>query len=434
MNRLKFMETQPGQQQQFPASSSPDITLPAENPNANPQSIQGLLASTPRTIPGASTSGYSLEMAHDPITIPGVYGPDITATPLTRSQGQAEALQQLIQKMRVEAMGKGMADQASEAAKAPYAIHSLAPGSLGILGLGTNNQSTIAGPPKEVNPTEWSLAMEAAGGDAKKALDIVTQNHIKETDARTSGTDALAVQSITPADPTSQNILAATGLSGPAFEYLTKGTPGLARMSEKTRIKYINEGTNYLKKTGKDYATFRSEYGAVSKTVEANALRNNQAQVAEMELNATLENIRSAADEASFKSLRWRNVAKMLAGQLVNDPALEKYGFHLEQLREEFAMYNAALSGQIDTNGNIREITNSDRERANNIIRDGFAKGSLVGFENALRASREKMAKVLERSISIQNDRVWSLFGLKKPKSEDPQDKQIQDLRSKYNY
>ena len=84
----------------------------------------------------------------------------------------------------------------------------------------------------------------------------------------------------------------------------------------------------------------------------------------------------------------------------------------LEQLREEFAMYNAAIGGQIDASGNIRQLTESDYERAEGIISDGMAAGSLEGFKEALDASRSKMQVVLQNSINAQNKQVWKLFGV----------------------
>jgi hypothetical protein len=174
----------------------------------------------------------------------------------------------------------------------------------------------------------------------------------------------------------------------------------------------MTEAQNWAKQKGVDISTFKSQYSALNKTVEANVLRNNQAAVAESELDATITNLTSAATDADLKSMRWGNVVKMFAGQQFNDPAVSKYAFHLNQLREEFAMYNAALAGQIDANGNIRETSDADRQVAENIIKDGLAQGGIVGFQNALTASRQKMSTVLSQSIESQNKAVWNLFGV----------------------
>lgn len=212
--------------------------------------------------------------------------------------------------------------------------------------------------------------------------------------------------------PGATGITGATGLSIDAFNYLTVGTSALTRMSEGARAKVKKEVNEYLNRKGVDYATFQSQYKALGNTVQANLTRNNQAGVAEAEIDATLANLQTAADDSSFKNMRWYNIAKLFAGQEFNDKNVSKYAFHLNQLREEFAMYNAALAGQIDSNGNIKEITDADRKVAENIIKDGFAKGSIQGFQDALTASREKMKTVLQSSIDAQNKKVWDLFGV----------------------
>lgn len=213
-------------------------------------------------------------------------------------------------------------------------------------------------------------------------------------------------------DPNSSSILAQTGLSPLAFAYATQGSPALTRLPAEMRQKYINEWGNYQKAHNIDGATFQSQYEALSKTIGANLLRNNQASVAEAELAATVDNLTSAGDEADFKKLRWYNVAKLFAGQEVNDPAVTKYAFHLEQLRNEFALYNAALAGQIDANGNIRDITADDYRRADLVLKNGIDSGSLTGFRSALEASTGKMRTVLNASIDAVNKQVWDLFGV----------------------
>jgi hypothetical protein len=210
----------------------------------------------------------------------------------------------------------------------------------------------------------------------------------------------------------SSSILNATGLSVPAFNFLTQGTSALTRMTADQRLKYMNEAEKYMNRTGTDIATFQSQYSALGKTVEANSLRNNQAGVAEAELDATIQNIRSASTEAKLGNLSKLNIAKIWAGQQLNDSNATTFKFHLSQLREEFALYNAALSGQIDANGNVRQINEADYKRADDIIQSGFATGSIDGFEKALKASRSKMQVVLQNSIDAQNKQVWKLFGV----------------------
>lgn len=213
-------------------------------------------------------------------------------------------------------------------------------------------------------------------------------------------------------DPLSGDILSQTGLSIPSFAYLTQGVGALTRMSATQRLQYMKEAENFAKQKGIDISTFQSQYKGLSKTVEANVLRNNQAAVSESELEATISNIRNAAEEAGLSDLKGLNAAKIFLGQQLNKPEQATYKFHLEQIRNEFAMYNAAISGQIDANGNIRQINDSDYRKAEEMIQNGFAAGSIDGFETALKASMSKMGTVLQSSIDAQNKQVWKLFGV----------------------
>jgi hypothetical protein len=214
-------------------------------------------------------------------------------------------------------------------------------------------------------------------------------------------------------DPNSASILAQTGLSMPAFAYLTQGTTALTRMTASQRLQYINEAQNWANTKGIDVSTLKSQYSALGKTVEANVLRNNQAKVAESEIDATLTNLKEAAQAEGLSSLKVANVAKLFAGKQFNDNDVTRYAFHLNQLRNEMAMYNAAAAGQIDANGNIREIAKSEMDRiAEQTITNGIANGGIDGLETALKASVSKMGTVLQSSISAQNRQVWDLFGV----------------------
>jgi hypothetical protein len=244
---------------------------------------------------------------------------------------------------------------------------------------------------------------------ANTRADIAYKNaQTRALDPGTPGTPGADIQ----IDPNSQSILTQTGLSLPAFAYLTQGTAALTRMSAAQRLQYMNEAQNWANKSGTDISTFQAQYGALSKTVGANLLRNNQAKVAETELAATVTNLSNAASEAGLSNLNGLNVAKIWAGQQLNSPQQATYKFHLEQLRNEFAMYNASLSGQLDANGNVRQTTEADMKAADGIIQNGFAAGSLDGFSKALNASMGKMDTVLKSSVDAQNKQVWNLFGV----------------------
>ncbi|MEI6532501.1 MAG: hypothetical protein WCO06_01535 [Candidatus Roizmanbacteria bacterium] len=225
----------------------------------------------------------------------------------------------------------------------------------------------------------------------------------------TSGTDTTQ----TTIDSTSQSIMAQTGLSAGAFAYATQGSAGLTRMNSADRTKYMNEWKDYQIKHNIDGATSKAQFDAYSNTVKANIMRNNQATVASDELMGTITNIRSAATEAGLGDLKGLNIANIWAGSQLNSASQETFKIHLTQLRNELAMYNAATAGQLDANGNIRENSKADMENiADTIIQNGFAAGSIDGFEKAIKSSKDKLGAVLEKSISAQNKQVWNMFGV----------------------
>lgn len=215
------------------------------------------------------------------------------------------------------------------------------------------------------------------------------------------------------ANPTSGSILGVTGLSAPAFAYATLGSAGLTRFSQSERTKAMNEWKDYQIKNNIDGATFKSQYEAYNNTVKTNVMRNNQANVAQNELMGTIANLRDAATAAGLSDLKGLNIAKIFAGSQLNKADQQTFKIHLTQLRNELAMYNAATAGQLNSDGSIRETKQAEMDNiANNIIQDGFANGSIDGFEKAINASKDKLGAVLKDSISTQNKQVWDLFGV----------------------
>jgi len=249
-----------------------------------------------------------------------------------------------------------------------------------------------------INRQEYNKAYSSAAGKAAAELA-----------ASGNGIDPAEV-----IDSTSKSILAQTGLSMPAFQFMTQGTSALTRLSAVDRKKYMKEAEEFANKSGIDISTFKAQYNALSNTVEANLLRNNQAKVTENELVGTIENVKSAAEEANMTDFSKLNIAKIWAGKQLNSPEATTLKFHLEQLRKEYATYNAVLGGGLDQNGNVRALTPEDYKAADDVIQNGFANGSIDGFEKGLRNSTDKMSGVLENSVLAQNKAVWDLFGVGK--------------------
>ena len=214
-----------------------------------------------------------------------------------------------------------------------------------------------------------------------------------------------------PIDPDSNSILSQTGLSMLAFKFLSTGTSALTRLTSGERQKVMKEAQDWANKQGIDVATFTSQYNAYNKTLENNIKRVNQVKVAEGELKGTLENLKSAGDDSTFGNMKWANIAKMFAGQEFNDPNVSRYAFHLQQLRSEMAMYNAAAAGKIGADGQVM-TDDGDFKEAERIIKDGFAAKSIQGFDEALNASVGKMDAVLNNSVNTSRKQVWNLFGV----------------------
>lgn len=103
--------------------------------------------------------------------------------------------------------------------------------------------------------------------------------------------------------------------------------------------------------------------------------------------------------------MKVKNVAKLFAGEQLNDPATLKYAVHLNQLVNELAQYNAAVQGKASPD--LAEL-----EEAKRVIKNGISAGSLTGFSSALTASVEKMGQTLQGSVDRSNKQVWSLFGV----------------------
>lgn len=209
-----------------------------------------------------------------------------------------------------------------------------------------------------------------------------------------------------------KSILGATGLGPLAYAFATQGTNGLTRQPEKSRNEAMNEWQQYQIRNGIDGATFQSQYKAINSTIQSNVARNNQVAISENEILGTIDNLKSVANDSELKKLKYANVLKYIAGEQVNDPLAIKYATHLEQLRNEFAAYNAAAAGQLDSNGNIREISEADKKAADDVLKRGLNSGSLTGFESAINASKSKLDSTLKSTIDVTNKKVWDLFGV----------------------
>jgi len=212
-------------------------------------------------------------------------------------------------------------------------------------------------------------------------------------------------QDLTP-DPDSGSILAAAGISLPAFSVLTGKASTLPR-DKASRDAAFKQAQEFANKRGVDVSTLTSQYKAYNETLESNIKRVNQTKIMEGELAGTLDNLKPVSDAAGLGALRIANVAKIWAGQETNDPIVEQYAFQLNQLRSELAAYNGALQGRSGAS-----LTQQDYAEAERVIKGGLSTKAADGLRTAVASATEKMGAVLNKNVDTARKSVWDLFGV----------------------
>lgn len=245
------------------------------------------------------------------------------------------------------------------------------------------------------------------GVDVPLSRDVLKQRkEIAAAGRSTGGTDLGA--SDAAVDPTSQSILAQTGLSYPAFAVLTGQASQLPRDAA-TRRAAMAEASAWSRKKGVDVATLSSQFKAQNEVLAKNIWRLNNTQIMEQEILGTVQNLQGLVDPKDA-ALRIGQVLKIWAGQEVNDEKAQQYAFHLGQVRNELAAYFAAAQGR--TGG---DITLQDKHEAETAIKNGIAAGSLKGLATAVENSTAKMKPIMEGSVARARNAVWKLFGVTPP-------------------
>jgi hypothetical protein len=269
-----------------------------------------------------------------------------------------------------------------------------------------NTRTTVASgpvspPPREPNPTEASLAAAAAGGDPTKALAILKGQ--RPTPASAATTALPEVQA--PDDPDSQDIMSQAGLSYQGFLAATGDLSKLGR-DRVTRARATAEVQAWARSRGIDVSTLSSQFKASNEVLKRNIMRYNKTLMAEGEIIGDVDNLMTAAKESKLGDARAINAAKLWLNGELNDPSAATYALHLNQLRNDLALYNSASR---DGSG---EVFVSDMKEAENVIRQGIASGSLTGLQTAINRSVEKMGGVLETGVNRARKDVWNLFGV----------------------
>ena len=374
-------------------------------------------------IQGAESRG---ELRHDPMNISmpgmpsgyeelgirGTQDRNLEARPQTQGEVSQQALSQLLNTGQVQAIIEGL----KERAKAPYAKPVAVPYGGKLVNPGTGETvATGEDRPLAVSAQKDQdiLGAEAARLGIKPGDLTATQ---RSTARKKYDLDVARAKSElgldpnqtgdTPIDESSKSILAQTGLSFQAFMVLTGKSSQLSR-DKATRNKAYAEAGQWANKRGVDISTMAQQFQTYNEVLGSNIARLNRTRIMEDELEGTIENLQGVVEEKDLGKLRFGNIAKIWAGQEVNDDLAQQYAMHLFQLRNELAAYGAATQGR---SGN--EITITDQREAELTIKNGIAKGSLNGLATAVKNSTEKMGVVMQRSVESARKGVWDLFGV----------------------
>jgi hypothetical protein len=221
-----------------------------------------------------------------------------------------------------------------------------------------------------------------------------------------SGSGAPATSVLAAGEPASEEILGQTGMSLSALLSITGRSAQLPRDS-KLRAAAMLEAQKFAKDRGVDVSTLPSQYKAYNDVLASNINRMNRTQIAESEVMGTIGNLQSVVKDQDLSKLRFANVAKIWAGQEVNDPLAQQYATHLQQLRNQLTAYNGATQGRSGNN-----LTVEDTKEANRMLKDGVSKGSLEGLATAIKNETAKMNTVMGKSVDMAHKQVWDLFGV----------------------
>jgi hypothetical protein len=209
----------------------------------------------------------------------------------------------------------------------------------------------------------------------------------------------------TQIDPSSTSILSQTGLSVPAFNFLTQGTASLTRLSAADRKKYMDEAQTFLNSNGIDISTFQSQYKAYNDVLGKNLARANQTKIMAGEVAGSADALISAINEKDMGNIKAANILALMAGQQVNDATTQKYSFQLKAMANDLAGYFAAARGA--TSPELQ-----DQRDAAEVIQNGMSTRSAQAFKQSVLLNEDKVSTVVNNAVDRTRQQVWELFGV----------------------
>jgi hypothetical protein len=208
-----------------------------------------------------------------------------------------------------------------------------------------------------------------------------------------------------PVDPMSRSILAQTGLSIPAFTFLVQGTTALTRMTPDQRLQYMNEAEDWANKQGIDISTFKSQFKAYNDVVERNIGVAAKTDLAAQDIKISLDSLAELAKTPYFSGLKVANVARVWAGQQINDKTATQYAFNLEDMKSALAYFFAAQRGNNMTD-------DADLEQADKVIKNGLSSGSIQGLQETITSVADRYSLIAKESVNKAQEGMWNLFGV----------------------
>lgn len=205
-------------------------------------------------------------------------------------------------------------------------------------------------------------------------------------------------------DPSSQSILAQTGLSVAAFSYLTTGTAALSRLSSTDRQKIMKEAQDFLNKNGLDYSTFQSQYAAQNKVVQSNIERAANTKVFGGEVSGTVSQFITDVG-TDIPNLKPAAVAELFAKGSTNDTTAQKYAFDLQTMQNDLAGYYAASRGATSPD-------QADLTAAGKVITNGLSGKGAGAFKSSIDANIAKVSGVVNEAVTSAQKSVWDQFGV----------------------
>lgn len=266
---------------------------------------------------------------------------------------------------------------------------------------------------KGLTPLDYSTwQAQQTAADAKAKASAAYSSAYATAAGKAAGDTASGAGTSTTDDagtgiPGATGITQATGLSLAAFNYLTQGTASMSRMPAAQRNAIMAEANAYLNKTGTDISTFQSQFKAYNSVLSANIERANNTKIFAGEITGTVDQfVNDIGDK--FGSLKAGNVAKLFAGQQVNDPTVQKYAFDLQTMQNDLAGYYAASR----TGGSSATPDDSDKRAAAAVIQNGISGGSAEAFKQSIMDNESKVTNVVNGGVDSAQKQVWDLFGV----------------------